>query len=53
MTTRKTIALTLQTFVGKEISLLFNMLSKFVMGEGNGTPHQYSYLENPIDGGAW
>ena len=22
-------------------------------GEGNGTPIQYSYLENPIDGGAW
>ena len=53
MTTRKTIALTLQTFVGKEISLLFNMLAKFVMGEGNGTPHQYSCLENPMDRGAW
>ena len=23
------------------------------MGEGNGTPFQYSYLENPMDGGAW
>jgi len=22
-------------------------------GEGNGTPLQYSRLENPIDGGAW
>ena len=22
-------------------------------GEGNGTPLQYSYLENPRDGGAW
>ena len=21
-------------------------------GEGNGTPHQYSCLENPMDGGA-
>ena len=21
--------------------------------EGNGTPHQYSCLENPMDGGAW
>ena len=29
MTTRKTIALTMQTFVGKVISLLFNMLSRF------------------------
>ena len=28
MTTRKTIALTRQTFVGKVMSLLFNMLSK-------------------------
>ena len=23
------------------------------MGEGNGNPLQYSYLENPMDGGAW
>ena len=22
-------------------------------GEGNGTPLQYSCLENPMDGGAW
>ena len=22
-------------------------------GEGNGTPLQYSYLENPVDRGAW
>ena len=22
-------------------------------GEGNGNPHQYSCLENPMDGGAW
>ena len=31
MTTGKTTALTLQTFVGKVISLLFNMLSRFVI----------------------
>ena len=31
MTTGKTIALTVQTFVGKVMSLLFNMLSRFVM----------------------
>ena len=31
MTTGKTIALTIQTFVSKVISLLFNMLSKFVI----------------------
>ena len=30
MTTGKTIALTRQTFVGKVMSLLFNMLSRFV-----------------------
>jgi len=31
MTTRKTIALTRQTFVGKVMSLLFNMLCRFVI----------------------
>ena len=31
MTTRKTIALTIQTFVGKVMSLLFDMLSRFVI----------------------
>ena len=31
MTTRKTIALTRRTFVGKVMSLLFNMLSRFVV----------------------
>ena len=31
MTTGKTIALTMWTFVGKVISLLFNMLSRFVV----------------------
>ena len=24
-----------------------------ICGEGNGTPLQYSCLENPMDGGAW
>ena len=28
-----------------------NVVFKF--GEGNGTPLQYSFLENPMDGGAW
>ena len=32
MTTRKTIALIIQIFVGKVMSLLSNMLSRFVMG---------------------
>ena len=31
MTTGKTIALTIETFVGKVMSLLFNMLSRFVI----------------------
>ena len=31
---------------------LYYLLS-FKVGEGNGTPLQYSCLENPIDGGAW
>ena len=31
MTTRKTIALTIWTFIGKVMSLLFNMLSRFVI----------------------
>ena len=31
MTTRKTIALTVQTFFGKVMSLLFNILSRFVV----------------------
>ena len=29
------------------------MLLMIVCGEGNGTPLQYSCLENPIDEGAW
>ena len=33
---------------------IFNfMTTRYVQGEGNGNPLQYSCLENPIDGGAW
>ena len=53
LTTGKTIALTRQTFVSKVMSLLFNMLSRLVIGEGNDTPLQYSRLANPMDRGAW
>ena len=53
MTAGKTIALTRQTFVDKVMSLLFNMMSRLLIGEGNGNPLQYSCLENPMDGGAW
>ena len=41
MTTGKTIALTRQTFVGKVMSLLFNILSRLIIGEGNDSPLQY------------
>ena len=29
------------------------VLVYYTGGEGNGTPLQYSCLENPMDGGAW
>ena len=29
------------------------MIIEMHIGEGNGTPLQYSCLENPMDGGAW
>ena len=66
MTTGKTIALTRQTFVGKVMSLLFNMLSRLVITclprskrlliswlLRNSNPLQYSCLENSMDRGAW
>ena len=53
MTAGKTIALTRRTFVDKVMSLLFNMMSRLLIREGNGNPLQYSCLENPMDGGAW
>ena len=28
-------------------------MNRIKFGEGNGTPLQYSCLENPMDGGAW
>ena len=39
MTTGKTIALTIQTFVDKVISLLFNMLSRLVIAFHPGNKH--------------
>ena len=53
ISTGKTMALTRETFVDKVMSLLFNMLSRLVTGEGNGNPLQCSCLENPRDGGVW
>ena len=31
----------------------FNQTLVVICGEGDGTPLQYSCLENPMDGGAW
>ena len=31
----------------------FNHILYLKIGKGNGTPLQYSCLENPMDGGAW
>ena len=36
----------------KTISSIFG-ITMLQLGEGNGTPLQYSCLENPMDGGAW
>ena len=33
--------------------VIYFIHSSVYMGEGNGTPLQYSCLENPMDGGAW
>ena len=35
-----------------EDSILLHMSIKY-NGEGNGNPHQYSCLKNPMDRGAW
>ena len=48
MTTGKTIALTRQTFVGKVMSLLFNMLSRLVIGFLPRSKHLLiSWLQSP------
>ena len=48
MTTGKTIALTIQTFVGKVMSLLFNTLSKFVIAFLPKSKHLLiSWLQSP------
>ena len=33
--------------------IIYFTCSSMYIGEGNGTPLQYSCLENPMDGGAW
>ena len=48
MTTGKTTALTIQTFVGKVMSLLFNMLSRFVVAFLPRSKHLLiSWLQSP------
>ena len=43
----------LQQYVNGENFEIFKLDLEKVDGEGNGTPLQYSCLENPVDGGAW
>ena len=51
MTTRKTVALTIQTFVGKVMSLFFNMLSRFVITFVPRSKHPLiSWLQSPSAG---
>ena len=52
MTTGKTIALTRWTFVGRVMSQLFNMLSRWVWRR-QWHPLHYCCLENPMDREAW
>ena len=41
-------------FLGQENLLEKGMAThSSILGEGNGTPLQYSCLENPMDGGTW
>ena len=36
-----------------QIGVVHMMQMQDILGEGNGTPLQYSCLENPMDGGPW
>ena len=43
-----------QVLVDSSASIILLLIpSSVLFGEGNGTPLQYSCLENPMDGGAW
>ena len=39
--------------VSRFLLVIYLICSSVYVGEGNGTPLQYSCLENPMDGGAW
>ena len=41
------------TVVEEQLQGLPLGLSYYHVAEGNGTPLQYSCMENPMDGGAW
>ena len=46
--------LKLRTIDFQILSCIFHLYQVAdLLGEGNGTPLQYSCLENPMDGGAW
>ena len=40
-----------QKYIHAYVTFLY--VNAYIFGEGNGTPLQYSCLENPMDGGAW
>ena len=42
-----------QTITKQDSFIIFSYLLSIKVGEGNGTPLQYSCLENPVDRGAW
>ena len=37
----------------ERLALSYSLTALRIYGEGDGTPLQYSCLENPMDGGAW
>ena len=39
--------------LGMNVAFFKKLVLVWRSGEGNGTPLQYSCLENPMDGGAW
>ena len=43
---------TFQKYYVYSVEYYYSVLMN-IMGGGNGTPLQYSCLENPMDGGAW
>ena len=47
------IALNLMVKLGEKMNVGILCKSSAKIGEGNGTPLQYSCLENPMDRGAW